>query len=275
MGDIYECNFTDPYKNQPLAFKIVPTDNLEVTPHQRRHSEYHVKQLVTSIGKLGFLVPLMVITKEGQEGKYIIIDGQHRFLAALEMSIDKLPVIVIPPSLGERMMDFNTEKELNIREKAYISLSIYREYLSQTPNTLESEPKIMDSIENAYYVTLGMGYEKTDRLSGSAFEPVLRRSDFFLGEPLKKAYSVRDERAGKVIAANNLASEIVQKVKEMGQWNPYIFNQIISWANPYKGRRIAVDFNELFPQLLSNLEKAKQNPQQVLNEILRTEEQPP
>lgn len=273
MTDIYDCRFFDPYKKQLLSFRLISLDKLEVSPYARRSSEYHVHRLITSINKLGFLVPLMVVEDSKKENRCIIIDGQHRFMAARILKIPQLPVFILPQNLAEQLMHFNIEKELNIRERSFVALAIYRRHLSETPNMLETAPEIVDSIENAYYITLGLGYEKKEDLTGAAFEPVLRKSDFFLNNPLKETYSIRDRRASQVIQVNSLVREIVQKFRQMGEWNPYIYNQIITWANPYKRKRVTAKFEELFPVLTANLEYAKQNPKEVREEILQQGEE--
>ncbi|MFH8093174.1 MAG: ParB/RepB/Spo0J family partition protein, partial [Candidatus Aenigmatarchaeota archaeon] len=81
--------FKEPKFGEIFTFKIVPIDKLSIVSHQRKPSEYHVKHLVSSIERIGFIVPLIVYE---QKGKYVIIDGQHRFLAAKKADIKELPV---------------------------------------------------------------------------------------------------------------------------------------------------------------------------------------
>ncbi len=264
-----ELEFQDPYHRQELKLKIVPIENLTVISHQRKPSPYHVKHLMNSIERIGFLVPLIVI-EEG-ENQYTIIDGQHRYLAAKDLGIRELPVIVVPSKLKDLMMNFNIEKELNIREKGQVALAIYRQYLEKDPELIESDPVLMDSIEQAYYVTLGIGYEKQEKLSGSTFESILKKCDFFLDEKLKEAYLIREQRADKVIEANNLVKEIAQRLKEMNKWHPYVYQQIISYANPYKRKRLPTDFDDLFNQIISNLHEVKENPEVILKEKVEEE----
>ncbi|GIW66360.1 MAG: chromosome partitioning protein ParB [Candidatus Parcubacteria bacterium] len=257
--------FNDPYKNNPLVITVVPIENLEVISHQRKPSQYHIKHLITSIERLGFLVPLIVVANK--ENKFVIIDGQHRFLAAKELGIKKLPVIIVPPKLSQLMMNFNIEKELNIREKSYVALAVYREYLQIRPDIIESDPEIIDSLEQAYYVTLGIAYEKLEKLPGSSLEPVLKKCDFFLDLKLTEAYNIREKRAEKILIVNSFMREISQKLKEIGKWHPYIYNQIISWANPYKRKRLPTEFDDLFNELINNLQEARENPQLVIHNI--------
>jgi len=70
--------FIDPVINAKLKVLSAPRERLEVAIYQRKPSMPHVKSLASSIRKMGFLVPLVVYP---ERDKYIIIDGQHRFLA--------------------------------------------------------------------------------------------------------------------------------------------------------------------------------------------------
>ena len=164
--------FRDPKFQQDLIFKIVPIDSLEVVEHQRKPSNYHVNHLISSIERVGFIVPLVVTLKNG---KYLILDGQHRFLAAQKLGLLELPVIIVPQRLANLMMNFNIEKELNIREKSYVASNIYRQYLRENPTILETEPVLTDSIEHAYYMTLGIGYEKEEKLRGGMLESIMKK----------------------------------------------------------------------------------------------------
>jgi ParB family chromosome partitioning protein len=264
-----EIEFADPYHHQGLKFKIIPIEKLTVVRHQRKPSSYHTKHLSSSIERIGFLVPIIVV--EDKDDTFTIIDGQHRYLAAKELGIRELPAIVVPQKIAQLMMNLNIEKELNIREKSYVALNIYRQYLETQPEILESDPEIVDSIEQAYYVTLGLGYEKQEKLAGSSFESILKKCDFFLDEKLTDALSIREKRAEKVLTANSLVKEIAQKLKEMDRWHPFVYQQIISYANPYKRKRLPTEFDDLFDAIIKNLKEAIDNPEVVLKEQLSEE----
>jgi ParB family chromosome partitioning protein len=264
-----EVDFTDSYHQQNLKFKIIPIEKLTVVRHQRKPSSYHIKNLSSSIERIGFLVPLIVV--EDKDDIFTIIDGQHRYLAAKELGIREVPVIVVPQKISQLMMNLNIEKELNIREKSHVALNIYRQYLEIQPEILESDPEIIDSLEEAYYVTLGLGYEKQEKLSGSSFESILKKCDFFLDEKLPDALKIREKRAEKVLTANSLVKEITQKLKEIGRWHLFVYQQIISYANPYKRKRLPTEFDDLFDIIIENLQKAALNPEIVLKEEVGNE----
>lgn len=258
-----EFQFKEPRYGHLLKLKIVPIEKLDVVPHQRKPSEYHVRHLVSSIERVGFLVPVIAIEKDD---KYLILDGQHRLLAAKKIGLENLPVILVPERIADLMMNLNIEKELNIREKSYVALNIYREYLQKNPTLLESDPLLADSIEQAYYVTLGIAYEKQEKTRGGTLESILKKCDFFLDQEIEKAILEREKRADKVVKIDALIKSIVEKLRERGKWHPFVYQQVVSFANPYKKKRLPVEFEEMFSQLKENLEKAEKHPELVLKE---------
>jgi ParB family transcriptional regulator, chromosome partitioning protein len=258
-----EISYKDPYLNYDLKFKLIEIDKVSVISHQRKPSNYHIKHLINSIERIGFIVPVIVIEKNEN---YIIIDGQHRYLAAKSLGIREIPAIVVPGKIAKLMINLNIEKELNIREKSYVSIAIYREYLENEPEILESDEELVDSLEQAYYVTLGLAYEKFDKLSGSSFESILKKCDYFLDEKIKEALKIREKRSEKILEANLLVKEITEKLKDRGKWHPYLNQQILSYCNPYKRKKLPMDFNELFETLIDNLNRTINNPEVVLRQ---------
>ena len=260
-----EFSFKDPHKRQNVVFKTVPIDRLEVIEHQRKARPAHIANLVGSIERIGFVVPLVVI-ESGLEGKerYLVIDGQHRLLAAEEVGLRKLPVLVVPARLAPRMMNLNIEKDLNIREKAVVALGIYRSFLADHPAGMkENDDELEDSIERAYYVTLGLAYEGPGRLAGSAFEPLLKKCDHFMRRNLENAFEVRQERAQRVLDANALVKEVIDRAKEMGAFHQYFQYQLISAVDPFKRKRGRQNFNELFDKAMAKLEKLNAEPHRI------------
>ncbi len=259
-----DFTFRDPHKRQTLVLKTLPADRLDVVEHQRKARPAHVENLVSSIERIGFIVPLVAVETEGDgKPRYLVIDGQHRLQAAREVGVKNIPVLVVPSRLAPRMMNLNVEKDLNIREKAVVSLGIYRSFLESQPDLKENDPEVEDSIERAYYVTLGLAYEKGSRLAGSAFEPLLKKCDFFLRRTIENAYGAREERAGRVIEANSLVKDVIAKAKEMGAFHQYFQYQLISSIDPFKRKRGRQNFDELFDKAIGKLNKLNDDPDRV------------
>src|SRR5439155_12173571 len=182
----------DPLKRQPLTITSARKGDLEVIGHQRKARPAHLKALTTSIERMGFITPLIAVPRDG---KYVIIDGQHRFQAGSELGVKEFPVVIVPEKTARRMMSLNIEQALNIRERSSIALSIYREMLEESPTRKEDHGEVVDVLESAHLVTLGLAYEGSGRLAGSAYEPLLKKCDGFIDKALSEAYDLRQARA--------------------------------------------------------------------------------
>src|SRR5947207_14700582 len=114
----------DPLKRQPMSITLVKKGDLEVIGHQRKARPAHLKALGASMERMGFITPLIAVERDG---KYVIIDGQHRFQAAADLGVKEFPVVVVPEKLTRRMMSLNIEQALNLRERSTIALASLRE----------------------------------------------------------------------------------------------------------------------------------------------------
>src|SRR5437879_7954922 len=109
---------------------------IEVIGHQRKPRPAHLKALTVSMERMGFITPLVAVERDG---KYVVIDGQHRFQAGVELGMKEFPIVVVPTQLARRMMSLNDEQRRNIRERCTIALSIYREMLEESPKLRSEE----------------------------------------------------------------------------------------------------------------------------------------
>src|SRR5438067_3087059 len=253
----------DPLKRQPSTVTLAKKGDLEVIGHQRKPRPAHLKALTASMERMGFITPLVAVERDG---KYVIIDGQHRFSAAVELGVKEFPIVVVPEKLARRMMSLNIEQSLNIRERSTIALAIYREMLEESPTRSEDHGEVVDAIETAHLLTLGLAYESDGRLAGSAFEGILKKCDGFLDRPLQEAYGVREGRAEKVLAAAKCVKSVEDALKAEGAWHSMARYQIISYANPTKRARKPADFDKTFAKFIATLEELEASPHKVLRE---------
>ena len=258
IGEIKE-----PLYGYTQEIAVVPIDKLEVIEIQRKPSQYHIKRLAESMRKVGFVAPLIAIKREGED-KLIVIDGQHRLLAARNMGIEQLPCIIVPDKFANELMEFNIEKTMTLREKCYVALNVYRIFLNEKPNINEDDTEVMDAIEFPYFITLGIAYEEKQKFFGSAYESIMKRLDWFFNMPIKDAYEKRKERAKLLIELDNLARQAVEKVQEMGINHPFLYKEIISFCNPIgRRRKIEESFDEVMQALKSNLENLINEPDKI------------
>jgi len=253
----------DPLKRQPMTVTVAGKGDLEVIGHQRKPRPAHLKALTASMERMGFITPLVAVERDG---KYVVIDGQHRFQAGVELGMKEFPIVVVPGQLARRMMSLNVEQSLNIRERCTIALSIYREMLEESPPRSEDDGEVVDVIEAAHLLTLGLAYEGSGRLAGSAFEPILKKCDGFLDKPLPAAYEIRQERAGTVLEAAKRVKAVEDALKSQGSWHSMARYQIISYADPTKRARKPADFDKTFAKFVATLEELVESPQKALRE---------
>jgi ParB-like chromosome segregation protein Spo0J len=261
MADQFELK--DPLKRQPLTITTIKRADIEVVSHQRKPRPAHLKALTASMERMGFITPLVTVVRDG---KHVVIDGQHRFTAGSELGVKEFPVVVVPEKLARRMMSLNVEQALNIRERATIALSIYREMMEESPNRAEDHGEVVDILESAHIVTLGLAYEDNGRLAGSAFEALLKKCDGFVSQPLKEAYEIRQARAEQVNTAAKAVKAVEDALKAKGSWHSMARYQIISFANPAKRSRKAMDFDKTFAKFIATLEELAESPQKALRE---------
>jgi ParB/RepB/Spo0J family partition protein len=83
---------------KPIGVKQVKVTDLEANPHNPRmlFDESPLKTLRDSIGKVGILVPLTVYEKIRHPGKYVILDGQRRWICAQKVELVEVPVNIVP-----------------------------------------------------------------------------------------------------------------------------------------------------------------------------------
>lgn len=254
------ATFQEEKFNYPVEVLQVPMEDLQVIPVQRKPSKPHVKRLVASIGRIGFVVPVVVIERKG---KLYIIDGQHRFLAAKEARLQNLTCVRIPDRYAHNLMELNVEKQMNLREKCTVALNVIRMYLDEEPAMEENDPRILDSIEQSHFITIGLAYEKNVRVSGSSWEPLLKKVDLFTELALTKAMEERKRRSGVLLANHDLAQECVGAVKKLGMTHPFIYKEIVSFANPHKRKRKVDDtFDGLMSKVQKTLADLRENPGQ-------------
>jgi ParB family transcriptional regulator, chromosome partitioning protein len=255
--------FKDPAKKRNLTFVMLPIGKLDVITHQRKASDPHVKRVIGSVERVGFVAPIVVVEADEGDG-YLIIDGQHRFLAAQELGLKQLPAVVVPRDMARRMLALNVEKEPNIRERSAVALSIYQEMSEKHPTMPEDDPEVADSVQFAHYVTLGFAYAESGRLAGSQFEPLLKKCDSFMDKPLADCLPVREARAAKVVEAQRLVRVISDKLKESGAWHEFVGAQIISYANPLTRARKQHSFDDTFDKMIKKLQELEEQPEKAL-----------
>ncbi len=246
--------YQEPVGKAWQIFALLPLDRVHPTPYQRDLSQPHVKRLSEVIKKLDrFIDPLVVIRTE--EGSYWTPNGNHRLAALKKLKAKFVSVVLIPdPDVAFQILALNTEKAHNLKDKSLEVIRMYRALMETAGRS--SEQEFAFQFEEAYFITLGLVYEKKARFAGSVFSPILRRVDKFLKDPLSRAFEERQSRAASLERADQLLTDAVKALKSQGITHPYVKNFVIARVNPLgRARKTMPSFQTAFKKLEASLEK--------------------
>jgi len=191
----------------------------------------------------------------------LVIGGQ-----IVPLRLKEIPVILIlEEEVGRYVLAMNVEKAHTIKDKSLEVVKLYEQLLAERPE--EREIEFEGIFESGAYVTLGIVYKQVDRFHGSAYESILRRVDYLLDHPLREAYQIRQERANILKEVDEIAAEVVQKMREKGVNHPFLWQAVISSASPIKRKRIVEEsYEEVMAKLKENLSRISE--EDILGEEL-------
>src|SRR5687768_4308470 len=218
-GGVVLAAYREPFGGTPVLLSSLPIDRVEPTPFQRDPSQPHVKRLMNVIETLGrFLDPIVAIR---QDDAYWTPNGNHRLQALRKLGAKTVIALLVPDAdVAFKILALNTEKAHNLKEKSLETIRMERALAERGGAQLERE--FAFEFDQPAFLTLGAAYDKRPRLSGGAYQPVLRRIEDFLDERLAKALVERERRASKLLAIDDEVSRVVQKLKGRGFTSPYL-----------------------------------------------------
>jgi ParB family chromosome partitioning protein len=244
--------YNDPFGGTPLLVAALPVDRVEPTPYQRDASDAHVKRLMSVIEKIGrFLDPIVAVRNDGQ---YLTPNGNHRLQALKKLGVKTVIALLVPdPQVAFKILALNTEKAHNLREKSLETIRMARA-LAKMGDAPEAEYAF--EFEQPAFLTLGVCYEERPRLSGGAYQSILRRVDAFLDEPLAKAIKERDRRGRKVMKLDDAVTAAVEKLKARGLTSPYLKPFVVSRVNYTRfSKATEFDFDEALDRIIASAAK--------------------
>ena len=246
------ARYLDPVGGKPLLLVSLPIDRVAPTPYQRDPSEPHVKRLMGVIEKLGtFLDPIIVV--HGDDG-YWTPNGNHRLQALKKLGHRAVIALLVPDAdIAFKILALNTEKAHNLREKSLETIRMARALAEKSDATEES---YAFEFEQAPFLTLGVGYESRPRLSGGAYQSILRKTDAFLDVPIAKALKERERRGKRVLKLDDAVSAVVEKLKKKGLTSPYLRSFVVSRVNYTRfAKAPMIDFDQAFDKITASAEK--------------------
>jgi ParB family chromosome partitioning protein len=249
-GGAVLASYSEPFGGTPVVLAALPVDRVEPTPYQRDPSDAHVKRLMNVIETLGrFLDPIIAIR---HDDAYWTPNGNHRLQALRRLGARTIVALVVPdPDVAFKILALNTEKAHNLKEKSLETIRMERALADAARSRPERD--FAFEFDQPTFLTLGAAYEKRPRLSGSSYQPVLRRIDDFLDDPLPRAIAERERRAAKVLAIDDDVAKIVEQLKARGLTSPYLRPFVVARINPIRFST-STDFD--FDDVLDRMKKA-------------------
>ncbi len=239
----------EPVKGHELKLELLNIEDITIPSIQRDISETLVRNLAKSIDRVGFVDPILVIPSE--DGRYEVINGQHRLQAMKFLGMDRIPAIVLPKEIKHYIINLNVEKAPNLKDKAHQAYEIFMEYLGMDASLRENE--LADKIDLGYYITVGFVVDRFGdrRFPAYAFERVLQKVDDFTELPLKEAETERESRANVLMKAKEVLN---RRYEELGLRNALNKEAIVSKAfQMVYGKRVRMvedDFYTAFEKIM-------------------------
>ena len=251
-GGAVLSRYNDPFGGKPLLLVALPVDRVEPTPYQRDPSDAHVKRLMGVIETLGrFLDPIVAVRDDGQ---YLTPNGNHRLQALKKLGVKTVIALLVPDAeVAFKILALNTEKAHNLREKSLETIRMARALAKISDHT---EQTFAFEFEQPAFLTLGICYEDRPRLSGGAYQSILRRVDAFLDEPIARAIKERDRRGRKILKLDDAVGAAVEKLKAKGFTSPYLKPFVVSRVNYTRfSKATSFDFDEALDKIIASAAK--------------------
>ena len=244
--------YNDPFGGKPLLVAALPVALVEPTPYQRDPSDTHVKRLMGVIETIGrFLDPIVAVRKDD---RYWTPNGNHRLQALKKLGAKTIVALLVPDAdVAFKILALNTEKAHNLREK---SLETIRMARALADSSRETETSFAFEFEQPAFLTLGVGYEERPRLSGGAYQSILRRVDTFLDQPIAKAVKERERRGKKILKLDEAVSAVVDRLKTRGLTSPYLRSFVVARVNYTRfSKADSFDFDEALDKIIASAAK--------------------
>jgi ParB family chromosome partitioning protein len=244
------ASYRDPLGGHVTLMAALPIERVEPTPFQRDLSATHVKRLGEVIDKLDwFLDPLVVVRSD--DGKYLTPNGNHRLNAMKNLGAKSIVALLVPRyEIAYKILALNTEKAHNLREKALEVIRMARSLAELDPRP---EQEFEMEFEEPSLITLGACYEQRPRISGGAYNPVLKRVDAFLPDALPAALEIRAARAQQVLELDDAVTAAVERCKAKGLESPYLRTFVVARVNPLRfSKSPTADFDETLAKMTAS-----------------------
>jgi ParB family transcriptional regulator, chromosome partitioning protein len=252
-GGTVLATYREPFGGTTVLLAALAIDRVEPTPFQRDPSDAHVKRLMAVLETLGrFLDPIIAVR---HDDAYWTPNGNHRLQALRKLGAQSVVALLVPdPDVAFKILALNTEKAHNLKEKSLETIRMERA-LAELDGS-KPERAFAFEFDQPSFLTLGAAYEKRPRLSGGAYQSVLRRIEDFLDERVSRALAERERRAARLLAIDDDVGKIVEKLKARGLTSPYLRQFVVARINPIRfSKSTEFDFEDVLGRMQKNAAK--------------------
>lgn len=212
------------------GLRLLPIEALEPGPFQPRGGVEAgpLEELAESLRQHGMLQPILVRPKPGQEGRYQIIGGERRWLAAQRVPLHEVPVVIRPfgdrEAMAAALVENLQRQDLNALEEA----EGYRRLLDEFGLTQEalgqavgkSRPHVANTLR-----LLNLPHRVRELLRDGALTPGHARALLTAGNPESLALQVVDRglnvrQTEALVAATGKAGTMDRKPPEAARQAP-------------------------------------------------------
>lgn len=143
----------------------------------RKITPKSIRDLVKSIEEYGWLQPIIV--KKVEEGRFLILDGNHRFQASKFLPPQKIPAFLLPSTLTPEQ-EFKLIFKINRQYAEYDKDQVKERFKSEFP----------DLVNVPMFAELGIDFLKPDFISGET--PAEMTQNVELDEKLMKYEKLKE-----------------------------------------------------------------------------------
>ncbi len=232
-GGTVHAAYREPLGGHWVVLAVLPTEQVQPTPYQRKLSDPHVKRLADAISRMERYLDPVIAFRTGEK-TYQVPNGYHRMSAMKSLGARSITALVVTDEeVARRILALNVEKAHSLRERASEVIRL-AEHLAEIPGAREADFSF--EFEEPALLTLGLCYEERGRFAGGAYHPIIKRVDAFLKKPLAAAIETRRGYAAKLLSIDDRVSEIITELKEKGLESPYLRNFVVARINPIRFR---------------------------------------
>ena len=232
------ATYKEPLGGNWVLLAALPIDKVEPTPYQRELSETHAQRLAGVMEKVGrFLDPIIATA---HEAGYWTPNGMHRLTAMKRLGAKSIVALVLAdPEIAFRILALNTEKAHNLKDKSLEVVRMAHAIAGDSETSKRPERDWAFEFEEPAYLTIGQCYEKNARFAGGAYLPIVKRTDEFSAEPIRKTMETRADKAAKILELDAKVAEVVTRLKAAGFQSAYLKPFVIARLNPLRFQRAA------------------------------------